>query len=904
MVVVRSPYAHARVKSVDLDAARKADGVVAAFSAADLQDDWKAAMPCAWPVTEDMKNPPHYPLTDTARYQGEALADGAPLAHPDLGTNECYVWTLDTDATGQKLEDAEVVVTRTYYQPRLIPNAIEPRTVLAVPGPTGDLTLYAATQIPHILRLLAAATLGLSETKVRVVAPDVGGGFGSKLDVYAEDLLALALARRLDRPVKWTEERSENYVATIHGRDFVTEYTLAATKDGTITHCRARVTAAMGAYLQLVTPGIPLLGAWIYAGPYAIPNYSVEFKGAFTNTTPTDAYRGAGRPEATYVIERTMDALADELGMDKLELRRKNFIAEFPHTLASGLTVDSGDHGASLDKLLELLDLDALRAEQAKRRDNKSTKQLGVGFSTYHEMCGLAPSRILGAIRYAAGGWEQATIRYLPTGSVQVITGTSPHGQGHETAWAQIVVRRGQGDRQGARDRRALPRGRPRGPRVRQRHLHGQRLARQGDDRGCGRLGGVRRARPAGRDGARSRGDGDVRPAELLVARRRACVGRRGRHRDGRRAARPLRGGGRRRQSGQPADRRRPGARWDHAGHLHGAVRGGRVRRRGQPADGARGDQLRRRRALPPRCEGHPDAGHARACLARDPGGEGVIPARFDYDVAESVEQAIELLAAGGGDAKLLAGGHSLIPAMKLRIARPEKLVDIGRLSDLAYVKDDGTHIAIGALTRHAAVASDALLAEHCPIVSHTAGQIGDPQVRHRGTLGGTLSHGDPASDMPAVMLALGADLVARGKGGERVVPAAEFFTGVFETALAPDEVLVEARVPKLGASTGWAYLKANRRAQDWATVGVAALVHRDNGSVAGASIGLVNMGATPLRAKAAEDALAGGSTPADAAAHVTEGTEPPSDQAGSSEYRAHLAQVLTRRALEQALGA
>ena len=280
-----------------------------------------------------------------------------------------------------------------------------------------------------------------------------------------------------------------------------------------------------------------------------------------------------------------------------------------------------------------------------------------------------------------------------------------------------------------------------------------------------------------------------------------------------------------------------------------------------------------------------------------------MIPARFDYDVAESVDQAIELLAAGGGDAKLLAGGHSLIPAMKLRIARPEKLVDIGRLSDLAYVKDDGTHIAIGALTRHAAVASDALLAEHCPIVSHTAGQIGDPQVRHRGTLGGTLSHGDPASDMPAVMLALGADIVVRGKSGERVVPAAEFFTGVFETALAPDEVLVEARVPKLGASTGWAYLKANRRAQDWATVGVAALVHRDNGSVAGASIGLVNMGATPLRAKAAEDALAGGSTPADAAAHVTEGTEPPSDQAGSSEYRAHLAEVLTRRALEQALG-
>ena len=279
-----------------------------------------------------------------------------------------------------------------------------------------------------------------------------------------------------------------------------------------------------------------------------------------------------------------------------------------------------------------------------------------------------------------------------------------------------------------------------------------------------------------------------------------------------------------------------------------------------------------------------------------------MIPAPFDYDVAESLDHAIELLGTGGGDAKLLAGGHSLIPAMKLRIARPEKVVDIGRLSDLAYVRDGGTHIAIGALTRHAAVAADPLLAEHCPIVSFTAGQIGDPQVRHRGTLGGTLSHGDPASDMPAVMLALGAELVAQGKGGERVILATDFFTGVFETALAPDEVLVEARVPKLGASTGWAYLKVNRRAQDWATVGVAALVHRDNGSVAGASVGLVNMGGTPLRAKAVEDALASGSSAADAAALVAEGAEPPSDQAGSSEYRAHLAQVITRRALEQAL--
>jgi carbon-monoxide dehydrogenase medium subunit len=279
-----------------------------------------------------------------------------------------------------------------------------------------------------------------------------------------------------------------------------------------------------------------------------------------------------------------------------------------------------------------------------------------------------------------------------------------------------------------------------------------------------------------------------------------------------------------------------------------------------------------------------------------------VIPASFDYDVAESVDHAVELLGEGGGDAKLLAGGHSLIPALKLRISRPSKLVDLGRLSDLAYVKDAGTHVAVGALTRHAAVAADPLLQEHCPIVSFTAGQIGDPQVRHFGTLGGTLAHGDPASDMPAVILALGAELVVRGKGGERTIPAAEFFTGVFETALAADEVLVEARVPKLGASTGWAYVKANRRAQDWATVGVAALVHRDDGKLAGASIGLVNMGGTPLRARAAEDALAGGASLADAAALAAEGAEPPSDLAGSAEYRTHLARVIARRALEQAL--
>jgi len=276
-----------------------------------------------------------------------------------------------------------------------------------------------------------------------------------------------------------------------------------------------------------------------------------------------------------------------------------------------------------------------------------------------------------------------------------------------------------------------------------------------------------------------------------------------------------------------------------------------------------------------------------------------VIPAAFDYVVAEQPEHAIELLSQRE-DAKLLAGGHSLLPAMKLRIARPALLVDIGRIGDLSYLREDGDAIAIGALTRHKDVAASVLLRDHCPIIPYTAGQVGDPQVRHRGTIGGSIAHGDPASDLPTVILALDGELVARGKGGERTIAARDFFIGVFQTALAPDELLVEVRVPKLGPQ-GWSYVKMARRAQDWATVAVAAVVERTNGSIGKASIALTNMGATTLRAAASEEALAGAASLADAAELAADGTDPPSDTAGSSDFRRHLARVLTRRALEEA---
>ena len=281
-----------------------------------------------------------------------------------------------------------------------------------------------------------------------------------------------------------------------------------------------------------------------------------------------------------------------------------------------------------------------------------------------------------------------------------------------------------------------------------------------------------------------------------------------------------------------------------------------------------------------------------------------MIPLAFDYEVAESVDHAVELLKENGEDAKLLAGGHSLLPIMKLRLAAPSVLVDLGRVDELKYVRDEGEHIAIGAMTRHTEVERDQLLHEQCGLLAYTTSLVGDPQVRHRGTIGGSISHGDAASDLPSALLALEATFVLKGSGGERRVAAADFFKDYLQTDLAPDEVLTEIRAPKLGPGTGWSYRKFNRRAQDWAVVGVAAVIERSNGTISSARIGLTNMGSTPLRATAAEGALSGADagSVAEVTQNADEGTSPAADIAASSEYRRHLARVLTRRAVEEAL--
>jgi len=483
LAMVRSPFAHAMITSINVDEAKASPGVVAVITGKDIAQE-QGSLPCAWPITPDQKAPPHPSIAvEHVAFAGEVVAciiartaaaardaielvdvdyDELPvvldvedaltdsiLAHPDLGTNLSAKWVFDSAEAGtggdavKAVADGEVVIERTYYQQRLIPAFMEPRSTVV--DPTGEqITMWSATQIPHILRLMLALTLSIPESKVRVIAPDVGGGFGGKLQVTPEEVITMLAARRTGKPCKYTETRSESLMAAHHGRAQVQRLSLSATRDGILTGLHVRLLADMGAYLGLVTSGIPILGAFMYNSIYKIPAYRFECQNLFTNKAWTDAYRGAGRPEATFAIERLMDDLAAELGVDAMELRRKNWITheEFPFTTVCGLEYDSGNYEAATDKAMDLFGYEQLRAEQKARRDAGDRVQLGLGISTFTEMCGLAPSRVLGSLSYGAGGWEHAQVRVLPTGNIEVVTGVSGHGQGHETAWSQIVADR------------------------------------------------------------------------------------------------------------------------------------------------------------------------------------------------------------------------------------------------------------------------------------------------------------------------------------------------------------------------------------------------------------------------------------------------------------------------------
>jgi carbon-monoxide dehydrogenase large subunit len=475
---VRSPEAHARITSIDGSAALARPGIHAVFTADDL--DLAAGIPMAWvPPGVEIKTPEHWPLAKgEVKHVGQAVAvvfgedkyavadaaedvvveyeplpvvvdpekaleEGSTLVHEEFGTNKTHQWGLGSEDMDAAWAEADVVLERRIVNHRTAGAPIEPRACIAEYR-AGYLTLWTTTQIPHLVRSFLAGSMQMSEDRIRVVAPDVGGGFGVKLNHYPEEAVACAAARRLGRPIKWTETRSEHMATTIHGRDQIDYVKMGVKRDGTITGIHINVIADLGAYFMLLTPFIPSFTAFVAGGCYKIPRVRTDITGVFTNKFPTDATRGAGRPEATHLLEVMVEQAAHEIGIAPVDIRRKNFIPaeDFPAEVAVGVVYDSGDYHGTLDRLLSKLDLEAFERERSELRSRGVYR--GIGFSTYMEICGLAPSRVVGpgGVGIQAGFWESAVVRVHPSGSVTVFTGTSPHGQGLDTSMAQIVADR------------------------------------------------------------------------------------------------------------------------------------------------------------------------------------------------------------------------------------------------------------------------------------------------------------------------------------------------------------------------------------------------------------------------------------------------------------------------------
>ena len=481
-VFVRSPHAHAVIKKINLEKAKKAPGVLAVYTGEDLAAAKVGGLPCGWLITDvngkPMKEPPFPPLAQgKVRHVGERVAvviaetlaqardaadkvkvdyeelpavvdlkkaSSGKAIHEIAPDNTCYVWALgDKNGVDAAFAKAAHVTKLEFTNNRLVPNAIEPRAANAVYSRAEDgYTLYVASQNPHVERLLMTAfVLGLPESKVRVVAPDVGGGFGSKIYLYGEDVVVTWAAKQLNRPVKWTADRSESYVSDAHGRDHLTLAELALDKGGKFLAMRVKTTANLGAYLSTFASCIPtILYATLLAGQYKTPLIYCEVTAVFTNTTPVDAYRGAGRPEATYVVERLVETAAREMKLDPVDIRRRNFIKDFPYQTPVALCYDTGDYEATLDAALKLADVSSY--QRRKEESAKRGKLRGIGYACYIEACGIAPSNVAGSLGARAGLFEAGEVRVHPTGTVTVFTGSHAHGQGHETTFAQVVADR------------------------------------------------------------------------------------------------------------------------------------------------------------------------------------------------------------------------------------------------------------------------------------------------------------------------------------------------------------------------------------------------------------------------------------------------------------------------------
>ncbi len=935
--------------------------MIGVYTATDLGIE-AVGLPAAWPITPDWKAPQRPVLaSSTVHFAGDgvavvvarsaaeardagdlvevdydplepvldmeaALAEGATLVHPDLGTNENATWVFDSGeaGTGGSAADAiaaaeadpdAIVVKRRFRQQRLIPAFMEPRS--CVVDPTGEqLTIYAATQIPHILRTMTTVTLGVPESKVRVIAPDVGGGFGGKIGVLPEEMLCVTLAQKLGRPVKWTETRSESLLAAHHGRDQIQDITVAARKDGTVLALDVKLLADMGAYLGLVGAGVPILGAFMFNAIYKFPAYRFACTNVFTNKTLTDAYRGAGRPEATFAVERIMDELAVELDRDPMELRQQNWITheEFPFTTVCGLTYDTGNYEQATQQALETFDYAGLRREQEQRRAVGRPGPAGHRHLDVHRdvRAGSVP------------GARLAVLRRRRLGGGQHPDAGHRQGRGDHR---RVAARAGAGDRvQPDRGRPARGAVRGRGDPARRHpdlaqgpgHLRlpfavggrpGDRDGRAEGDRQGARSSPRTCWRPSEDDIEFSAGQFTVRgtdkgkaiqelafaafmahdyPEDMepsldadavydpenfsfphgthlaaievdtetgrVTLRKYVCVDDIGVVVNPLIVEGQVHGG----LAQGIAQALFEEANYDEQGTLVNGTFvdytlpsaadlpsfddghrehpvdvqpvGGQGGRRGRHHRLDAGHRERRdRRAAPPRRHQRRDADHVAAGVAGHPGRQGprhpgdpgrhplaggrarldrpeqpaaggsaVIPSKFDYVKPASVAEAVQALADGGEDAKILAGGQSLIPVLRLRLAAPSVLIDLGGIAELRGIREDGDRIVIGAMTPYHDIIRDDLVKQHVTLLAQATETVADNQVRHRGTLGGSLAHADPAGDLGAPALALDAEMVIAGAGGTRTVTAAEYFVDYFTTAIGEGEILTEIRFPKL----------------------------------------------------------------------------------------------------------
>src|SRR6266516_2485231 len=861
-------------------------GVVAVLTGADLAVDKLGNLICGWMIhSKDgsaMKMAPHPALAQTkACHVGDpvavviaetlaqakdaaekvkvdyevlpAVADpaqaqsaGAAQIHEVAPKNTIYQWQLgDKGKTDAAFQSAAHVTKLDIVNNRLVPNAIEPRAAIGeYDSGTGHFTLWNTSQNPHVARLVIAAFIGMApEHKLRVIAPDVGGGFGSKIFIYPEEVVALWASRRVGRPVKWVAERSESFVSDAHGRDHVTHAEMALDAAGKMLGLRVKTIANLVAYMSTFSSSIPTyLYATLLSGQYEIPAIYCEVDAVYTNTVPVDAYRGAGRPEATFVVERLIEVGGRQMGVDPADLRQKNFIKTFPHQTPVIMTYDAGDYHASLKKALELADYEGFG--KRKRESVRHGKLRGVGFSTYIEACGIAPSQAVGSLGCGVGLWESAEVRVNPTGTVEVLTGCHQHGQGHETTFAQVVSERlgipldnvsvvhgdtdkvqfgmgTYGSRSGAVGISAIVKALDKIEAKAKKVAAHMLEAAEGDivfQDGKFTVAGTDKSaawgevalnayiahkfagqelEPGLKEGAFYDPTNFTFPAGCHICEVEVDP-----------------------QTGESEI-----VAWTAVddfgtvvnpmiveGQVHGGIaqgvgqallEGAVYDKDGQLVTGSlmdycmpRADNLpvlkvdTTKTASPSNPLGIKGCGEAGAIAAPVAVINAITDAIGSEDLAmpatpETVRQAASLLAKQE-EAKLLAGGHTLIPTMKLRLAGPKHLIDLSKVEGLTGIEMRGRSLVIGAMTTHVEVENSPIVKENIPALAGLAGKIGDPAVRHRGTIGGSIANNDPNADYPAAALGLGATIITN----KRRIPADEFFKGLFETALEPDEII------------------------------------------------------------------------------------------------------------------